>query len=155
LFVTGFDGNNPAGDRLDAALAELGAVVFLHGEGFTGLRLIERSPGRTADIAGFRNGERYAFEVCRVRGESFAPGPAQVKLLVAKYKAKRAQLAAYCKKAGCRAGGVVLMTGVPVFSAFAADPDLEKLAGSVRAPGDAPRVCLLCGVRAAVFPPWT
>lgn len=157
LFVTGFDGNNLAGDRLDAALAELGAALFLRGEGFTDLRLIERSAGRTADISGLRHGERYAFEVCRVRGEAFVPGPAQAKQLGVKYRAKKAQLAAYCKRSGCLAGGVILVAGPAAFSVFEADPLLAGLAAAVpgqgRAPGLTP-VCLLCRGGAAVFPSW-
>jgi hypothetical protein len=156
LFVTGFDGNNLAGDRLDAALAELGAALFLRGEGFMELRLVERAAGRTADISGFRNGERYAFEVCRVRGGAFACVPAQAKQLSVKYAAKKAQLAAYCKKTGCRAGGVILVTGMPAFESFTADPRLEELAEAVRVglSGSLPPVCLLCGGSCAVFPPW-
>jgi hypothetical protein len=156
LFVTGFDGNNLAGDRLDAALAELGAAVFLRAAGFGGLRLIERAQGRTADIAGLRGGVVHAFEVCRVRGEVFSEGPAQVKLLAAKYAAKRTQLAAYCKKAGCSAGAVIFVTGATARGGFAPELRLAALAEQVSCGlgGNRPPVCLLCGRGYGVFPPW-
>jgi hypothetical protein len=157
LFVTGFDGNNLAGDRLDAALAELRAAVFLRGEGFSGLALVERARGRTADLCGARNGREYAFEVCRVRGESFGSGAARAGALREKYAAKKAQLSAYCKRSGCLPGGVILVTGPAEFTELAPDAALGALAAAVLGPGPGPGLpplCLLCRGGAAVYPAW-
>ena len=73
LFATGFHPGNLDAGRLEAALAELRAVNFLAGEGFSAVNLMPQTRSRTADITAARGANTYAFEVrCVTGGNSFA-----------------------------------------------------------------------------------
>lgn len=154
LARSGFDANNLAADRLEAALAELLAVVFLRSEGFSALGFIGRGVGKTADISAERGGLHYAFEVCSARTPA---GALSVDFLELKYDKKIKQAKASSKKRGPGRACLVLAAGPLSFPGFAPD---EKLAGLARGlyerKNTPPRthICLLAGGRAEVFPPW-
>ena len=154
LFISGFDEHNLAPDRLEAALAEMLAVVFLRSEGFSGISFIGRGVGRTADLSAVRGGLDYAFEVCSART------PAEdlsVDFLERKYDKKIWQARVSCRKRGLARAGLVLVSGPPAFSGFEPDERLAALArGLYERKNDPPgtHVCLLARGRAAVFPAW-
>ncbi len=154
LCLSGFDPNNLAPDRLEAALAELLAVVFLRSEGFTGPGFIGRGAGKTADISASRGGFDYAFEVCSART---AAAGLTVDLLERKYDKKIRQAKASGKKRGLHRVGLVLLAGPLFFSGFGPD---ERLAGLARGlyerkkSPSATHICLLAGGRAAIVPAW-
>jgi len=153
LFYTGFDRDDATPGRLDAALAELRAAVFLAGEGFTAVRPQGRGVGRTADLAASRGGEEYLFEVRWVSGGF---GADAVKKLSAKCARKGAQLRAALKRAPAGRGGVVFVAG-PLFPVLPwRGPDLAAAAGAVHAAQRRAgfHVCLLAGDAAAVCPAW-
>lgn len=154
LSRSGFDGNNLAPDRLEAALAEMLALVFLRSEGFFSLGFIGRGAGKTADISAARGGLRYAFEVCSARtGEA----DLSVDFLELKYDKKIRQARASGKKDGLDRAGFILVSGPLFFSGFRPD---ERLAGLARGLYErknrhpATHICLLAGGGAAVFPGW-
>lgn len=154
LFVTGFNANNRAPDRFEAALAELRAAVFLSAHGFTGLKLVEQSASRTADISGTRAGLNYIFEVCRLRDNG---APAGAKRLSLKYAKKISQVKVSRKKCGCALGGLVLLDGQLRFGPFVPDPGLLALAGEVLAGKNGAGneyLCLIRGDGYAVRPCW-
>ncbi len=156
LFTTGFNKNNMAPERFESALAELRAAVFLHREGFSGLKLIGAGAKKTADIFGVRDGLKYVFEVCCVRGKD-GPSAAPAGHLEAKRDAKLVQVNSSRKEYGCERGGVVFVTDPYGLAAFAGDNELKKLAGALHAGMKKFRsvhVCLISGVRGAVFPEW-
>jgi hypothetical protein len=154
LFLSGFDGNNLAPDRLEAALAEMLAVVFLKSEGFCGINFISRGTGRTADLSAARGGAAYAFEVCSAR----APGDAlSVDFLELKYDKKIRQAKISGKKGGLDRAGLVLVAGPLSFAGLESDERLAGLASGLYERKNKPRathICLLSCGRAAVFPPW-
>jgi hypothetical protein len=154
LFVTGFNANNRAPDRFEAALAELRAAVFLGGQGFTGLKQVEQTGSRSADLSGKRGGLVYVFEVCRLRdtGE-----PAGTERLRAKYAKKIRQVKVSRKKYGCALGGLVLLDGPLGFGPLVPDPALLSLAAEVSPVKDragSEYLCLLRGNGYAVWPDW-
>lgn len=154
LFLSGFNGNNLAPDRFEAALAEMLAVVFLRSEGFSGLRFFSRGRGKTADISAARGGLAYAFEVCSART---AASGLSVDFLELKYDKKIKQARASGKKGGLDRAGLVLVAGPQFFSGFGPDERLAALARGLYERKNCPRathICLLAGGRAAVFPPW-
>ncbi|MDO8806734.1 MAG: hypothetical protein Q7R35_20170 [Elusimicrobiota bacterium] len=154
LFMSGFDGNNLAPDRLEAALAEMLAVAFLRSEGFSGLAFISRGRGKTADISAARGGLAYAFEVCSPRA---AASGLSVDFLELKYDKKIRQAKVSGKKGGLDRAGLVLVAGPPSFSGFGSDERLAGLARGLYERKNQPRathICLLAGGGAAVFPPW-
>ena len=154
LFVTGFNANNTAPDRFEAALAELRAAVFLASQGFEKLELVEQSGSRTADLAGTRAGQRCVFEVCRLRDEGV---PAGVKRLSSKYDKKISQVKVSRKKYGCALGGLVLLDGPLGFGPLVPDPALYVLAAEVRSgkgAASAEHLCLIRGNGYAVWPDW-
>ena len=154
LFTSGFNGNNLAPDRLEAALAEMLAVAFLRSEGFSGLGFFSRGRGKTADISAARGGLAYAFEVCSART---AASGLSVDFLELKYDKKIRQARVSGKKGGLDRAGLVLVAGPPAFSGFKPDGRLAALARGLYERKNAPRathICLLAGGRAAVFPPW-
>lgn len=153
LFCTGFERGDATPGRLDAALAELGAALFLAGEGFTGLKPVGRTAGRTADLSALRNGEIYLFEVRQVRG-GFGPGAAEK--LSAKCLKKSAQLRSGLKSAGAGRGGLVFVAGLPCAGPFRRSAALTAAAAEVKVPPRRTRlqVCLLSGPEAGVFPDW-
>lgn len=153
LFVTGFNANNTAPDRFEAALAELRAAVFLASQGFEKLALVEQSGSRTADLAGTRDGHRYVFEVCRLRDDGI---PAGVKRLSSKYAKKISQVKVSRKKCGCALGGLVLLDGPLGFGPLLPDPALKPLAAEVCAgkDGRGEHLCLIRGNGYAVWPEW-
>lgn len=154
LALSGFDANNLAPDRLEAALAEMTALVFLRSEGFSRLGFIGRGVGKTADISAARGGLRYAFEVCSARTGKEGLSVAFLEL---KYDKKIRQARASGKKDGLDRAGFILVSGPPSFSG--AGPD-ERLAGLARGLYErknrppATHICLLAGGGAAVFPAW-
>jgi len=153
IFYTGFEPGDATPGRLDAALAELRAALFLAGEGFAGIKPQGRSECRTADLAATRGGEEYLFEVRWVSGGF---GADAVKKLSAKCERKAAQLRAALKRAPAGRGGVVFVAG-PLFPAAAwRGPDLDSAARAVHAAQSRSglHVCLLAGDASAVFPPW-
>lgn len=154
LALGGFDPNNLAPDRLEAALAELLGVVYLRDCGFSGLGIIGRCAGKTADISAARGGLAYAFEVCSVRA---AADDLTVDLLELKYDKKIRQAKASGKKGGLDRAGLVLVAGPLSFAGFAPDERLAGLALALYERKNRPpatHICLLAGGRAAVFPPW-
>ncbi len=154
LFITGFNPNNAAPDRFEAALAELRAVVFLDAQGFGGLELVEQGRSRTADLAGTRDGRRCVFEVCRLKDTG---GRAGAERLRAKYAKKIRQVKVSRKKCGGGLGGLVLVDGPLGFGPLAADPDLLALAAAAGPGKDGARgehLCLLRGNGFAVWPEW-
>ena len=154
LSMSGFDSNNLAPDRLEAALAELLAVVFLCSEGFSGLGFIARGRGKTADISGSRGGLAYAFEVCSART---AAADFTVDFLELKYDKKIRQAKVSGKRGGLDRAGLVLVAGPPVFLRFSRDGGLGAMARGVYERKNRPRathICLLAGGKAAVFPDW-
>ncbi|MGD9643628.1 MAG: hypothetical protein AB7V08_12920 [Elusimicrobiales bacterium] len=153
LFYTGFDRDDATPGRLDAALAELRAALFLAGEGFTGVRPLGRAECRTADLAAARGGEEYLFEVRWVSGGF---GADAVKKLSAKCERKGVQLRAALKRAPGGRGGIIFVAG-PLFAASALSaPGLAAAAREVCAAQTRPglHICLLAGDAAAVCPPW-
>jgi len=154
LFMSGFDANNLAPDRLEAALAEMLALVFLRSEGFSSLGFIGRGVGKTADIAAARGGLAYAFEVCSARTPA---GGLSVDFLELKYDKKIKQAKVSSKKGGLDRACLVLVAGPPAFRGFGPD---ERLAGLARALYErknrppATHICLLAGGGAAVCPGW-
>lgn len=156
LFLTGFSCEDPTPGRLDAALAEVRAVLFLRAEGFSDIRALPRTTGKTADLRARRGGEDYLFEVRWVRGGF---GGSAAGRLSAKCLKKAAQLRAGLKKTGA-AGGGIIFAGEPLgFGRFGPSPALAAAAAAVMVPPRSARagkifVCLLSGNEAAVFPPW-
>lgn len=149
LFLTGFDKNDTTPARLEAALAELRAAVFLESEGFSGIRPLARSAGKTADLAAERGGRRYVFEVRWVSGGF---GADAVRRLKAKCRRKAAQAGTAAKKSGASARGVVLVEGVR--SGAGSSARLAETALAVSPAANGAHVCLISGRGSAVCPPW-
>lgn len=155
LFLTGFDGSDGTPGRLDAALAELRAVLFLRHEGFSNISAVPRAVGKTADLRAERSGEEYLFEVRWVRG-GFGAEPAEK--LSAKCLKKAAQVRAGLKKTGAGRGGIIFVAEPLGFGNFCQCAALAAAAAAVRLPargGGEISVCLVSGSEAAVFPPWS
>lgn len=153
LFLTGFGANNMAPHRLEAALAELLAVLFLRAAGFSGIGLIAPGPGRTADIAAVKDGLKWAAEVrCLTAGGVF-----DAELLGGKFGSKLPQARNAVKKYGFDRGLVVLVREPWNFKAFAPDQRLAELAREAYSlaerPGSA-RLCLLDAEGSGVYPAW-
>ena len=153
LFRTGFGSNNMAPHRLEAALAELLAVLFLRAAGFSGISLIAPGPGRTADIAAVKDGLKWAAEVrCLAAGGVFG-----AELLGGKFESKLPQARNAVKKYGFDRGLVVLVREPWNFKAFVSDRRLAELAREAYAlaerPGSA-RLCLLDAEGSGVYPAW-
>lgn len=159
LFATGFRGGNFAPGRLEAALAELRAVNFLHGEGFTAICLVAAGRGKTPDITAERGGRTYAVEVrcvtggSRIGGLGQAAGTGAVKALRAVAFKKMPQASSAVKKGGADRCCLVLVLGA---DAAAASLDRCALAELARKAGarENTHVCLLAGAAAGVWPPW-
>lgn len=154
LFITGFNPNNSAPERFEAALAELRAAAFLAGQGVEGLRLVEQSGSRTADLAGTRGGRRCVFEVCRLRETGVPAGPERLR---AKYVKKIRQVKVSRKRCGGGLGGLVLVDGPLAFGPFVPEPALLALAAEASPVKDAAggeHLCLLRGSGYAVWPRW-
>lgn len=153
LFCTGFERGDRTPGRLDAALAELGAALFLEREGFSGIAPVARTAGRTADLAASRGGAAYLFEVRLVRGGFGADAPAR---LSAKCEKKSVQLRAGLKKSGAALGGIIFVGGLPCTGGFRRSAALEAVAAKVVVPARrcGLHVCLLSGGEAAVVPAW-
>lgn len=154
LFLSGFDGNNLAPDRLEAALAEMLAVVFLRSEGFSGIRFLSRGTGKTADLTAARGGLDYAFEVCSARAAADA---LTVDFLELKFDKKIRQAKVSGKKGGLDRAGLVLVAGPLDLSGFRPEEKLAELACGLyerKKRPEATHICLLAGGRAAVFPAW-
>jgi len=154
LFATGFDAKNLAPDRLEAALAEILAALFLAGEGFEDLELIKPNRGRTADIAAARAGFAYAFEVRCLKGGG---GRLDAGLLGGKYDRKFPQARNAVKKYGFDKAAVVFVREPCCFKSFVREPELTELAREVYEGKKSPRaahVCVLDRGRCGVYPPW-
>lgn len=153
LFATGFDGSNLAPHRLEAALAELLAVLLLREQGFSELELIGTNSGRTADIAARKDGLRWAFEVrCLSAG-----GKLDGELLGGKFDRKLPQARNAMKKYGFDRAAVVLAREPWRFAGFEPDPALAALAAAARPPGkrqEAVHLCLADRGRFGVYPCW-
>lgn len=160
LFATGFHPGNLAPARLEAALAELRAVNFLAGEGFTAGCFVPSARGKTADITAYRGGNTYAFEVRCVTGDSGAAAADPLKavsLLVKKYRKKMPQAALSKKKGGFSHCGLVLIINTKNFAPFRESGGLKRLAAAIyEKAGRPPRehICLLSGAETGVFPNW-
>lgn len=153
LFATGFEASNLAPHRLEAALAELLAVLLLREQGFSELRLIGTNSGRTADISGSKDGLRWAFEVrCLSAGKKL-----DGELLGGKFDRKLPQASNAIKKYGFDRAGVVLAREPWRFADFEADPGLAALAEAARPPEKRQAVVHLCLAdrgRFGVYPRW-
>ncbi|MCM2266489.1 MAG: hypothetical protein NDI60_01800 [Elusimicrobiales bacterium] len=151
LFETGFCPNNLAPERLEAAMAELRAAVFLAAEGFQEIRLLPPCKSRSADLAARRGAAAYAFEVRRV-GEGAA-----LPALAGKCRDKLRQAAVSRKRGGLTHCGVILVTGAGGFGPLARAPRQEAAAAGVYAAAGSParaHVCLLAGGLCGVWPAW-
>lgn len=154
LFATGFEAANLAPERLEAALAELCAVRYLSERGFTGLRLLPRQRGKTADMAGRLGGEEHVLEVCRVKEGAFE-GPRAAAFAALKYDRKSPQVSATLKRGGPASGALVLVSGFPGFAGQRDDGALSAVARAALEGKRPPlRLCLLDGARAGAWPPW-
>ncbi|HCC47621.1 MAG TPA: hypothetical protein DEQ38_05830 [Elusimicrobia bacterium] len=154
LFFTGFAPGDRTPGRLEAALAELRAALFLRSEGFDGIRAVERAAGKTADLRARRAGTEYFFEVRRVTG-GLDGDP--VKRLAAKLEKKSAQVRTTLKRhGGSAAGGIIFAAGALHFGAFRRSRALLETARAAHSSQARPglHVCLLEGGSCAVFPPW-
>ena len=155
LFVTGFNSNDLAPERFDAALAELRAALFLQGEGFRGLGFLPQAKGTSADISGQRGARPCVFEVCCLRaGDGLAPAAGVLGL---KYEKKKKQMNCARKKtAGARGG--LFFAADPLGIASAEDKAaLKELARALYEEKKKPpltHICMLSGAQGAVFPPW-
>lgn len=151
LGAGGFDANNKAPGRLEAALAELRAVVFLRDSGYEELAFINRGTGRTADLHGVKGGEGGVFEVCCLKdGGSFS-----AELLALKYDRKICQVKSSRKKTGCLRGGLFFVFAPADFAASGPGARLEALAREVyKAKGSPPftSICLLSGGLGSAWP---
>ncbi len=153
LFLTGFSRSDRTPGRLEAALAELSAVLFLHSEGFSRIRPLERAAWPTADVLAERGGFTWAFEVRWVR-DAGADGPSE--RLAAKCRRKSAQVVTSLKRSPALRGGVVLVFGLPGPGPFSHSPELDAAAGAARAlAGLSGHVCLVSGGSTGFFPPWS
>lgn len=155
LFITGFNPNNMAPGRLEAALAELRAAVFLRREGFGAISFIAQARGVSADVSGVNGGRPYVFEVCCLEAEA-GPVPAAA-LLGVKYEKKKRQLNTARKKRGIKHGGLFLACDPLGLGAGAEEAVLGELARAVYEEKNRPaftHLCLLSGSRGAVYPPW-
>ncbi len=96
-------------DRLDAALAELRAVVFLHEQGFRDIRLLPGGSQAEADIVAMRAGKRYAFDVVTSHHgvdrdvEDLAP------FICAKIQEKLDQLQGTANRHACQERGLIVV----------------------------------------------
>lgn len=151
LGASGYLAGDATPGRLEAALAELRAALFLRGEGFSSIRAVPRAAGRTADLSALRGGLEYDLEV-RFVGEELGP----VKRLAAKFGCKSAQVRTSLKRRGGGGGGVIFVAGLPRAGAPKADPALAATAAAVHAACGEKRlhVCLIEGESCAVYPPW-
>lgn len=139
--------------RLEGALAELEAAIFLAGQGFSNVRLLPASDRLTADLAAQRGGMGYALEVRRVGAKSSLcagkrpPG----RVLAAKVAVKLRQAAATRKRGKLARGGVVL-----VLAAGCPGEPLALAREAWEGAGEpaAAHVCVLAGGRGGVWPPW-
>lgn len=151
LGASGYLAGDATPGRLEAALAELRAALFLRCEGFSEIKAVPRAAGRTADLSALRGGAEYHFEV-RFVGEELGA----VKRLAAKFGCKSAQVRTSLKRRGGGRGGVIFVAGLPRAGALKAAPALAAAAEAVHAACGEKRlhVCLIEGERCAVYPPW-
>ena len=154
LFITGFNKNDMAPERFEAALAEIRAVVFLHREGFCNLRLIRQNGCTSADISGTRGNQNYVFEVCCLQADNNVN---PVDYLGLKYDKKKRQLNSARKKYKCERGGLIFAARPDVFEGFAHKAGLRDLAVGLYSKKNNPpftHICLLSGDKGSVFPEW-
>ncbi|PIU17802.1 MAG: hypothetical protein COT18_12075 [Elusimicrobia bacterium CG08_land_8_20_14_0_20_59_10] len=155
LYITGFNPNNMAPGRFEAALAELRAAAFLRREGFREISFIAQARGISADISGVKGGRGYVFEVCCL--EAAAGQLPAAALLGVKYEKKKRQLNTARKKRGIRRGGLFFACNPLGLGAGVDEAALGKLARAVYEEKKSPaftHLCLLSGSRGAFFPPW-
>jgi len=155
LFITGFNSNDLAPERFDAALAELRAVLFLHGEGFRELAFLPQAKGISADISGVHDARPYVFEVCCLRAEDGLVSAAEV--LGVKYEKKKRQMNNARKKLPGARGGLFFAAGPLAASAAADKAALDRLARTLYEEKKEPpftHLCMLSGGLGAVYPPW-
>jgi hypothetical protein len=153
LFITGFNKNDMAPERFEAALAEIRAVVFLHREGFCDLRFIACNGGTSADIAGTRGNQNYVFEVCCLQTDN----DFSADYLELKYDKKNRQLNSSRKKYKYERGGLIFATRLAGLEGVARKDDLKKFAlGLYERKNNPPftHICLLSGDEGSVFPEW-
>ena len=154
LFITGFNKNDMAPERFEAALAEIRAVVFLHREGFCDLRFIAQNGGTSADISGTKGDQNYVFEVCCLQADKDINSVDSLEL---KYDKKKRQLNSSRKKHKCERGGLIFAAKPAVFEGFAHKAGLRELACALYARKNNPsstHICLLSGDKGSVFPEW-
>lgn len=153
LFFTGFERADRTPGRLEAALAELRAALFLRHEGFSGIRLVGRAAGRTADLGAARDGEEFLFEVRWVRGGF---GQEAAKKLTAKCLKKSVQLRAGLKKSGAGRGGLIFVAEPVYYGPFRRSAALAGVAAAVKVPARRAglHLCLISAGETAVHPAW-
>ena len=153
LFITGFNKNDLAPERFEAALAEIRAVVFLNREGFSALRFISRDTGTSADIFGRKNEQNYVFEVCCCQADK----DLNAEYLELKYDKKRRQVNSSRKKQKCAFGGLIFAVRPSDFKGFADEEALKNIAGELHERKNKPgntHVCILSGNSGVAFPKW-
>ena len=155
IFITGFNPNDMAPERFAAALAELRAVIFLHGEGFRGLEFIQQAKAISADIFGLKAARPYVFEVCCLRAEDGLISAAGV--LGAKYEKKKRQMNSARKKLAGARGGLFFAADPLGAGAVADKAALKELALELYEEKKKPpltHICMLSGAIGTVYPPW-
>ncbi|MDD2805727.1 MAG: hypothetical protein PHV33_09240 [Elusimicrobiales bacterium] len=153
LCASGYLPGDATPGRLEAALAELSAALFLRGEGFSGIAAVPRAAGRTADLRAARRGLEYDFEV-RFVGVDLGEGA--VKRLAAKFRSKAAQVKTSMKRRGGGRGGVVFVAGLPFAGGLTPAARLAATAAAVSAACGEKKIhiCIVDGGGCAVFPAW-
>lgn len=169
LFITGFNKNDMARERFEAALAELRAVLFLNSEGFSSLKLLPQASATGADITGMRGGRNYIFEVRCLRADDAAgplaylfsntrkPQQGAVEYLRRKYDKKIRQVNSSRKRTGNKYGGVIFALNPACFSAGPGAPELKTLAAALHLAKNSPpytHIGLLAGPVGCIFPDW-
>ncbi len=159
LAITGFDYNNFAPDRLEAALAELRAVNILARRGFTEIRFLPDGQRKEADISAILAGEKYFFEVRCIKDRDAFSGADERKARRLKEvcRKKLAQARASGRREASARAGVFLVSNPAGSAPPPRKKDLQVLASRLHAALGAPErehICLSAGGAAAVFPPF-
>ncbi|HNT97979.1 MAG TPA: hypothetical protein PKK31_06930 [Elusimicrobiales bacterium] len=157
LSITGFDYNNFAPDRLEAALAELRAVNILARRGFTEIRFLPGGQRREADISAVLAGEKYFFEVHCLKNRDAFSGADEKKERRLKdlCRKKLGQAHASGRRERSARAGVFLVADPAGAVSPMTDGALTDLASRMHASMGSPageHICLSAGGESAIFP---